>query len=101
MAFGAWKGVTITRAPSERTTSSNDRLNFVSRSRMRNRTGLARASRSGARFPACSGDPAPGCAVDALRQIRRLPSSMNTRTESVRSQAVSRVKESQAMIPCA
>ena len=80
MAFGAWKGVTITRAPSERTTSSNDRLNFVSRSRMRNRTGLARASRSGARFLACSGDPAPGCAVDALRWIRRLPSSMNTRT---------------------
>src|SRR5450759_2420421 len=46
LAFGTWKGVTITRARSERTTSSNDRLNFVSRSRMRNRTGLARASRS-------------------------------------------------------
>ena len=43
MTFGAWKGVTITRIPSERTTSSNDRLNCVSRSRMRNRTGLARS----------------------------------------------------------
>src|ERR1035437_7918808 len=30
-------GVTITLAPSERTTWSNDRLNFVSRSRMRTR----------------------------------------------------------------
>jgi len=56
LAFGAWKGVTITRARSSRTTSSNDRLNFAARSRMGNRTGLARASRSTARFLACSGD---------------------------------------------
>jgi hypothetical protein len=72
LAFGAWKGVTITRAPSERTTSSNDRLNFVSRSRMRNRTGLARASRSGARFPAGSGDPAPSRAAATPGRISRI-----------------------------
>jgi hypothetical protein len=52
-ALGAWIGVRITRAPSERRTVSNDQLNFVSRSRMRNRTGLARASRSSARLRAC------------------------------------------------
>src|SRR5664280_2899103 len=57
LAFGAWIGVTITRAPSERTTASNDRLNFASWSRMRNRTGLVRASRPSARLRACSGDP--------------------------------------------
>jgi hypothetical protein len=39
MAFGARMGVKITQAPSERTTSSNGRLNFVSRSRMRKRMG--------------------------------------------------------------
>ena len=53
MAFGARIGVRMTRIPSERSTVSNDQLNFVSRSRMRNRTGLARASRSSARLRAC------------------------------------------------
>ena len=81
LAFGAWMGVTITRAPSERVTWSNVRLNFVSRSRMKNRTELARASRPSARLRACwVTQVESGCAVEGLTWIRRLPSSMNTRT---------------------
>src|SRR5664280_733994 len=67
-AFGAWMGVRMTRIPSERRTSSNDRLNFVSRSRMRNRTGLGRASGSRTRLRACWVTQAEsGCAVDGLK----------------------------------
>jgi len=36
-ALWAWIGVRMTRIPSERSTVSNGRQNFVSRSRMRNR----------------------------------------------------------------
>lgn len=50
-------GVRMTRIPSERSTVSNGPVNFASRSRMRKRTRLTRASRSRARFRACSGDP--------------------------------------------
>src|SRR5450756_1736045 len=100
LAFGARIGVRMTRIPSERSTASNDRLYLESRSRMRNRTGLVRASSPRARLRACwVTHVESGCAVALLRWIRRLPSSMNTRTYSVRSQAVSTVKKSQAMIP--
>jgi hypothetical protein len=71
----------MTRIPSERRTASNDRLNFVSRSRMRNRTTGERPSSAMARFRACWVTHAEsGCAVEELTWIRRLPSSMNTRT---------------------
>jgi len=43
----------MTSMPSERRTASNDRLNFVSRSRMRNRIAGDRPSRFIARFRAC------------------------------------------------
>jgi hypothetical protein len=80
-AFGAPIGVRMTRILSERTTASNDRLNFASWSRMRNRTGLVRASSPRARLRACWVTQAEsGCAVEGLTWIRRLPSSMNTRT---------------------
>jgi hypothetical protein len=39
VAFGAWAGVRITLMPSVRKTSSNARLNFVSRSWIKNRNG--------------------------------------------------------------
>jgi hypothetical protein len=81
LAFGARIGVRITRIPSERSTSSNDQLNFVSRSRMRNRAGVVRASSPSARLRACwVTHVESGCAVEGLTWIRRLPSSMNTRT---------------------
>ena len=81
LALGARKGVRITRIPSERSTVSNGRQNFVSRSRMKNRTGLVRASSPRARLRACwVTHVESGCAVALLRWIRRLPSSMNTRT---------------------
>ncbi len=55
-------------------------LNFVSRARMRNRIAVERSSSSMARFRACWVTHAEsGCAVDGLTEIRRLPSSMNTR----------------------
>lgn len=56
-AFGAWIGVRMTRIPSDRSTVSNGPVNFASRSRMRNRAGLVRASSPRARLRACSGDP--------------------------------------------
>src|SRR5450756_1659589 len=88
--------------PLRRSTVSNGPVNFASRSRMRNRAGLVRASSPRARLRACWVTHAEsGCAVAGLTWIRRLPSSMNTRTYRVRSQAVSTVKKSQAMIPCA
>jgi hypothetical protein len=43
----------MTRIPSERSTMSNGPLNFASRSRMRNRTGLLQPSSAMARFRAC------------------------------------------------
>jgi hypothetical protein len=56
-------------------------LNFASRSRMRNRMAGELPSRSITRFRACWVTQAEsGCAVAGLRKIRRLPSSMNTRT---------------------
>jgi hypothetical protein len=53
LAFGARKGVRITCIPSERSTVSNGRQNFESRSRMRNRMAGKWPSRSIARFRAC------------------------------------------------
>ena len=61
-----------------------------------------RPSSRSARLRACWVTHAEsGCTVDGLTWIRRLPSSMNTRTSSVRSQAVSTVKKSHAMMPSA
>src|ERR1035437_2884650 len=57
LAFGAWIEVRMTRIPSARSSVSNDRLNLVSRSRMRNRMAGEWPSRSITRFRACSGDP--------------------------------------------
>ena len=47
----------MTRLPSERRTASNERLHFVSWSRLRNRTTGERPSSAMARFRACSGHP--------------------------------------------
>jgi hypothetical protein len=44
---------------------------------------------------------ASGWTVEALKWIRLLPSSMNSRTYSVWSQAVSTLKKAQAMTPWA
>ena len=79
-AFGVRTGVRITRIPSDRRAASNDRLNFASRSRMRNRTGLLRASSPSAGFRACwAAQAESGRTVDGLRWIRRPPSSTSTR----------------------
>jgi hypothetical protein len=81
LAFGARKGVRITRIPSEWSTASNDRLYLESQSRIRNRIADERSSSAMARFRACWVTHAEfGCAVAGLRWIRRLPSSMNART---------------------
>jgi len=81
LAFGARIGVRITLAPSERKTSSKGPTNLVSRSRMRNRMAVERSSRSIVRFLACwVTQTASGRTVEALRCIRLLPSSMNSRT---------------------
>jgi hypothetical protein len=80
-AFGARTGVRITRIASNRTTVPNGPVNFASRSRTGNRTGLLRASSPSARLRACWVTQAEsGCTVEGLTWIRRLPSSMNTRT---------------------
>jgi len=81
LAFGARIGVRITLAPSERTTSSKGPTNLVSRSWMRNRIAVDRSSRFRARLRACWLTHAEsGWTVEALRWIRLLPSSMNSRT---------------------
>ncbi|HMC02817.1 MAG TPA: hypothetical protein VKI23_01715, partial [Cellulomonadaceae bacterium] len=51
-AFGARTGLRMTRIPSDRSTVSNGPVNFASRSRMRNRAGLVRASSPRARLRA-------------------------------------------------
>jgi hypothetical protein len=60
LALGAWGGVLITSIPS----ASKAAVNFVSRSRSRNRKLVTRWSRSISRFRACCATQAPvGCAV--------------------------------------
>ena len=57
LAFGARMGVTISRAPSERTTSSNDRLNFVSRSSDEEPDGAGPSVEVQREVPGLLGDP--------------------------------------------
>jgi hypothetical protein len=75
LAFGVRTGVFITRAPSERKTSSKEAVNFESRSRIRNRT--LSASPSMARFLArWVIQPASGLALTPAMRIRLVPTSM-------------------------
>src|SRR6266540_1040681 len=99
-ARGARTGVLMTRTPSPRTISSNGPENFASRSCNRNRTSCSRSST--VRLRACWRIQTPsGLAVTPASRTRRDPCSMKNNTYSVRSQAVSTVKKSQANIPCA
>jgi hypothetical protein len=85
--------------PSERKTSSKAALNLLSRSRMRKRGDMFCSDRVMSRLRACCTTQAPsGWAVTPARCTRRLSSSMKNSTYSRRSQTVSTVKKSQAML---
>src|SRR6266498_283856 len=83
--------------PSVAKTASNAAVNFVSRSRIRNRYRPARSPRSMSRFRACCATRcSTGCGVTPSRCTRRVASSMTNSTYSRRSNTVSTVKKSTA-----
>jgi hypothetical protein len=82
-AFGAWTGVRISLIPPRWKTASKARLNFASRSWIRNRR---RWWMSTSRLRACCSIQAPsGLLAQATYSIRRPPKQMKTSTYSRRS----------------
>jgi hypothetical protein len=79
-ARGACTGALITPMPSERKTSSKSRVNLLSRSRIKKRTGTPWSSRRMIRLRACWATQAlSGFAVTPARWTRLLASSMKNR----------------------
>jgi hypothetical protein len=96
------EGRLITRIPSPGKIASKARLNFASRSWMRNRGRRPPSSRSISRLRACCSIRAPsGLLVQATYSTRRLPMQMKTSTYRRRSRTASTVKRSQASVVAA
>ena len=98
-AFGAWIGVRTILIPSLPKMLSKARLNFLSRSWIKNRGRWLRSSRSISRLRACwTVHAVCGLAVHAMYSTRRLPIETKNSTNNRRGQTVSTVKKSQARI---
>jgi hypothetical protein len=88
--------------PSLLKTSSKARLNLLSRSWIRNRIGLGRCGSDQASCRACWVAQRPsGLALQPARCTRRVSSSTKKSTYRRRSQSVSTVKKSHAMVDAA
>ena len=76
-ALGDRTGVLMISMPSLRKTVSKSRVNLLSRSRIRKRTGVARSGKVQTSWRACWLTQEPsGLGVQPARWTRRLPSSM-------------------------
>jgi hypothetical protein len=99
LGLGARTGVPMSSAPVEGHTSSNARLNTVSRSPSRSLNAVAWSSRTATRSRACWAPRLPvGCAVTPARWTRRLPRSMTNSPCTRRGRIVSTVQQSPARI---
>ncbi len=93
-------GVRMILVPSDRKTLSKPAVNFVSRSRIRKRIGEARSVSTSITFRACWVTHSPvGRAVIPATCTILVPSSMKTRTWSLRENTVSTVRKSHATMP--
>ena len=101
-AFGARTGVRTISSPSLRNTSSKLRVNLLSRSRIKKRSGVECSGSDQTSWRACCVTHAPpGSAVQPASCTRRLPSSMKKSTYNRWSETVSTVKKSTASMLCA